>query len=147
MVERKLQGVVERRRSFGSRLQQRGPQLGNVVRERHRVGQAQPRFAIEIDDEHFVIVLARSDELERSGHHVAALIRHAAAIIDDQPHGRRRVLRLKNANALFAPVFVNVKAIGGEARDGPAVPVENGHVKHDKIDINRNCELEEQKNR
>jgi hypothetical protein len=89
--------------------------------------------------------MARPHKRERGVHDIIALVRHAAAVIEEETDRGRSIFRLENFDLLFAAVFVNPEILFSQTGYRPPILVEHRNVEHDQIDIDGKRELKEKK--
>src|SRR5262249_43892200 len=105
--------VIKRRGAFHARRQERFAQFSRIACKSHGFGQSEPCMLIEVDDEYLVVAMAGINESERSCDHIATLVVHTAAVVNDQADRCRAVLGLKYFYFLFPSVFVDAEIVPG----------------------------------
>ena len=95
---------------------------------------------VEVDDEHFVFLVAGVHESPGGGNHFRNLFPHAAAVIDDQAHRDRNVFVAEQADGLADAVFVHRKILLAQLGSKLAVAVAHGGLQDHQIDVHRNPE-------
>src|SRR5258708_32048019 len=105
MIGGGVNGVVESRAAAGIIFFQGFLQLANVGGE----VLIKKLFVIEVDDDDFVLRIARTNQIEASLIHLFALLPHRAGVVDDDGHGDGNVLMAEGSDGLLHAVFQNRK--------------------------------------
>ena len=72
-------------------------------------GDIQIRVVIEIDDEHLVLRVGSSHQIERSALHSLPFFPHAAAVVDDDAERNRNILAAEDLDGLLDAVFKDLE--------------------------------------
>ena len=88
----------------------------DVVGEVFAVRVVEEGFVVEVDDEDFVVCGWILDQRQRRRFHLGALVAHAAAVVDDQPHRHRHILALEALDRLRDAVLVDREKRSAEDR-------------------------------
>ena len=109
-----------------------------VVRERFSIEQLEPDLIVEIHDEHLVLRIAGLSKGRNRCGHFRELGAHAAAVVNHQAHGHRRVAALKQGDFLQSSVLVHLEVF--QIKPGNEIVVRVGHSngQHDQFRLHRN---------
>ncbi len=108
-------------------------QLGNAIGE--ILVEIEIEVVVEVDDKGFVIGVAGLDEGDGGFIDARALVAHAAAIVDDQPHADRHVLALEDGEFLLDFVLKDAKIFRFEAVGEALTVVDDRSVEHHQADV------------
>ncbi len=86
----------------------------------------------EVQHEHLVLGIRRAGERERGGFHLRPERPHAAAVVDEQPHGDRNVVAAEDRDGLTLPVLEDREGALIEIGDQVTAVVGHRGVQHDQ---------------
>ena len=121
VVERHAYGIVKRGAAAGVNP------LQGVLQPQHVAGErtVEEALVIEIDDEDFVFRIRRFDEIDSGGIHLAALIPHASAVVDQNAEGDGDVFPPEVFELLQNFLFIDLEGALRQVRDEMATAVQN----------------------
>ena len=142
VVEAGVHRVVNRRLSSRlDGLHERDPQGRLRCVNGLSGGKRRMKIFVEAEDEELILRIHGFRERHACGDHQVAIGRHAAARVDEQADGDRRVLVVEEADFLRLFVLENAKRVLTEAADVAALLVPDGDVQDDQLGLRRKIGL------
>src|SRR5207245_2696327 len=133
MVKRAKDGIAHGGAAPGINAFKGFFELGNAAGE--ILIEVEIEIVVDVDDESFILGIAGLDYTDGSFVDARALVAHAAAIVDHQPHAYGHVLAFEDGQFLFGFIFKDAKIFRLEPIGEALTIINNGRMQDDQVDV------------